>query len=351
MIEEPPFHASTELLVEVIRGPEVESIHRGALAVADPRGRIVASCGDPNLPAFVRSAAKPFQAMALHETGAVERFRVTEEELAIVIASHSGEPFHLDLVRSLQDRSGVREEWLRCGPQAPFDPPTRAAMRRAGDAPTPMHNNCSGKHTGMLAAARLLGAPVDSYLDPSHPVQTGNRRRLALLSDMDPDAIGLGVDGCSAPAFRMPLARFATAYARLAAAGVAGGAEILPGLRAAWDAMVHYPAVIAGTRERLDTALMLAARDSGIPLVAKAGAEGTYAIGVLTSEGPLGIALKIEDGSERARNAVALETLAQLGVLPEPMAAAVRDYHTPAILSLAGAPVGSVRPAFRLRLH
>lgn len=343
--------SSTELLVEVTRGPEVESIHRGALAVVDPQGRVVASCGDPDLATFVRSASKPFQAMVLHETGAIDRFRVSEEELAIVIASHSGEAFHLDLVRSLQGRSGVREEWLQCGPQVPFDPPTRSAMRRAGEAPTPMHNNCSGKHTGMLAASLVLGAPVDLYLDPAHPVQEWNRRCLAILSDMEPESIGIGVDGCSAPAFRLSLARFATAYARLTAAGTAGYDEPLPGLRAAWDAMVHYPAIIAGTRERLDTALMLAARTAGIPLVAKAGAEGTYAIGVLAPDRPLGIALKIEDGGERARNAVALEALAQLGLLPESMAGALREYHSPAVLSLAGAPVGRIRPAFRLHLH
>ncbi len=351
MIEGSPSAPATEILVEVTRGPEMESRHRGALAVADPQGRLIASCGDPDLATYVRSAAKPFQALALYESAAMERFRITEEELAVVIASHSGEPLHLDLVRSLQARSGVREEWLRCGPQAPFDPPTRQAMQRAGETPTAMHNNCSGKHTGMLAAALALGAPVDSYLDPSHPVQMANRRRLAIMTGLEPEQIGLAIDGCSAPTFRLPLSRFARAFARLAAAGTAGSDEMLPGLRAAWKAMVGFPAVIAGTRERLDTALMIAAREAGISLVAKAGAEGTYAIGAVTPTGPIGIALKIEDGGERARNSVAVETLAQLGLLPPGMADRVRDYHRPAVRSLAGARVGGIEPVFRLRLH
>jgi L-asparaginase II len=344
-----PLEGSTEVLIEVTRGSVVESIHRGAVAVCDARGRVVAYAGDPELPTFVRSAAKPFQAMALFETGVMEHAGLTEEELAVVIASHSGEAFHLRLVESLQAKTGVDAAWLQCGVQPPFDPVTRREMTRAGTAPTQMHNNCSGKHSGMLAVSVAIGAPVETYIDPDHPVQQGNRRRLASLAGVTPGEVDVAVDGCSAPAFRLPLGRFAAAIARLTAAGAAGEREALPGLGACWHAMVDFPEVIAGTRERLDTTLMLAAREVGLPLIAKAGAEGTYTIGVLTKDGPVGIALKVEDGGERGRNAVAIETLAQLGLLDDSMAAAMRDYHRPKLRNFAGREVGEVRPRFDLR--
>jgi L-asparaginase II len=344
-----PPAGSTEVLIEVTRGPEVESIHRGAVAVSDAQGRIVAFAGDPELPAFVRSAAKPFQAMSLFESEVMERAGLTDEELAIVISSHSGEPFHLRLVESVQRKTGVRADWLQCGVHPPFDPVARREMARAGVSATPMHNNCSGKHTGMLAVSLAIGGPIESYIDPDHPVQVGNRRRLAMLAGIPADAVGVAIDGCSAPAFRLPLGRFATAMARLTAAGAAGAVETAPGLAACWRAMVDHPDIIAGTRERLDTPLMSAAREAGLPLVAKAGAEGTYTIGVLTPDGPFGIALKVEDGGERGRNSVAIEALAQLGLLTESMTAAMRDYHRPRLRNFAGRDVGELRPRFTLR--
>lgn len=344
-----PLEGSTEVLIEVTRGSVVESIHRGAVAVCDAHGQVVAHAGDPELPTFVRSAAKPFQAMALFEAGVMERAGLTEEELAVVIASHSGEPFHLRLVESVQQKTGVDVEWLQCGVQPPFDPVTRREMTRSGAAPTQMHNNCSGKHSGMLAVSVAIGAPVGTYIDSEHPVQRGNRQRLATLAGIELGEVDVAIDGCSAPAFRLPLGRFATAIARLTAAGAAGEREPLPGLAACWHAMVDYPEVIAGTRERLDTALMLAAKNAGLPLIAKAGAEGTYTIGVLTKDGPLGIALKVEDGGERGRNAVAIEVLAQLGLLDDSMAAAMREYHRPRLRNFAGREVGEVRPRFDLR--
>jgi L-asparaginase II len=345
-----PLSAGTEVLVEVTRGPEVESIHRGAFAVCDPAGQPAAFAGDPRLATYLRSAVKPFQALALYESGAMERFAIPREELAIVIASHGGEPFHVDLVRSLMQRTGVREEWLRCGAHPPYDVVARTAMTRAGASPTVLHNNCSGKHVGMLAAALASGAPVETYVDPAHPVQAATRRRLALVGGLAPEEIGVAVDGCSAPTFRMPLASFATALAHLAAAGAGGGPDLVPGLAAAWTAMVEHPQVIAGTHERLDTDLMIAAREAGIPLIAKAGAEGTYGIAVLSpSRGPLGIAVKMEDGGERGRNAVSCEILDQLGLLAESMRGPLEPYHRPALRNRSGLPVGEIRPSFRLR--
>jgi len=343
----------TEVLVELTRGAVVESIHRGAFAVARADGHMIASCGNPSLGTWVRSAAKPFQALGLFESGAIDRFHIPEDELAIVIASHSGEDFHIRLVMSLMTRTGVREEWLLCGPQAPFDPITRAEMIRTGAKPGVLQNNCSGKHAGMCASALSMGVPVEGYVDPAHPVQEANRRRLALLGRMGgPGEVGVAVDGCSVPTFGVPLDRFATAFARLAEAGAASGAEAVPGMKAVWDAMVRRPEVIAGTRERIDTALMLGAREAGLPLVAKAGAEGVYAIGVVSERhGPIGIALKIEDGGERARNVAAIEILERLELARDPVLDLVAEYRARRLTNRAGRIVGEIRPCFDMRIR
>lgn len=340
--------ARTEVLVELTRGAAVESIHRGAFAVVDPEGRIVFSRGDPGLRTWTRSAVKPFQALALFESGAMDRFGIPEDELAIAIASHSGEPFHIRLVESLLRKIGLQAGELLCGPHLPFDPVARAEMLRRGEPPSVLHNNCSGKHAGMCAAAIAMGAPVTGYIESTHPLQAANRLRLASLGEMRFEGIRVGMDGCSAPSFEMPLDRLAMAFARLAAAGIGERPDDGSGLRPVWNAMVHHPDVIAGTRERIDTALMVAARAAGLPLVAKAGAEGAYAMGIDTAHGPLGIALKIEDGGERARNVVAIEILEGLGVMNEDIRASVAPFGARPLNSHAGLRVGEIRAVFDL---
>jgi L-asparaginase II len=291
---------------------------------------------------------KPLQALVLYDSGAIDRFGIPEDEVAIVIASHSGEAFHIALVESLMRRIGIHEGDLLCGPHPPFDPPTRLEMVRSGLQPGVLHNNCSGKHAGMCAAAIAMGEPIAGYCDPAHPVQLSNRRRVASLCGIDrPDSIDIAIDGCSAPTFGLPLDRLATAFARLAAAGTGALAEDAGDVRRIWDAMVHHPEVIAGTRERIDTALMVGARASGIPLAAKAGAEGVYAVGVVSPRfGPLGIALKIEDGGERARNVVAIEILERLGIMEDSIREATRGYGARSLDNRAGRRIGEIRPCF-----
>lgn len=336
---------ATEILVEVTRGAAVESIHRGVVVAVDPSGAVVASAGDPDLPVYVRSAAKPFQALALFDSGAVGRFALPSEHVAIAISSHSGEPFHLDLVRALLARTGGRQEWLRCGTHPPFDAEARAALLRQGDRPTALHHNCSGKHAGMIASSLALGADPESYLDPEHPVQVRILGILAALADMPVDEVGIAIDGCSAPSFRLPLRRFATAAARLA--GDAPGP--VPGLEEIRDAMIAHPEVIAGRHGRLDTDLMLLAREERVVLIAKSGAEGAYMVGVQTRQGPLGIAVKMEDGSDRGRSSAVVEAIAQLGALSEGAIDALRGWHRPALRNDSGREIGTVRPVMRMR--
>jgi L-asparaginase II len=397
-------------MVEVTRGERVESLHRGAIAVVDADGRLVGSWGNPAEPVYVRSSAKPFQALALVCSGAADAYGITEEELAVVCGSHSGEPQHVQLVRSVLHKAGLGDGDLRCGIHPPFDPGVRRTLALSGEEPNPLHNNCSGKHAGMLAAARYLGLPTASYVDPEHDIQIAIRGLLAFLAGLETDEVGLAVDGCAVPTFHVPLRGFALAMARLAAVGEGlemdslapaegeddldgepyepdedepegprrrapqtslqgsgEGAEDAPSsapesasdddqfpvpvpeaLERIWTAMKNHPVLIAGSRRRLCTDLMRVAGPMGIPLVAKSGAEGVYAMAVVQRGQAFGIALKVEDGAERARNAAALETLFQLGLLPGEAREALAGYHHPVVRTLRDEPVGEVRPHFRL---
>ena len=174
----------TETLVEVWRGGRVESEHRGAIAVVDAQGRVLAHIGDVRLTSYLRSSAKPFQLLPLIESGAADRFGLTDRELAVIAGSHSGEPRHLEAVQSILDKIGLSEDALQCGSHVPFNLNAAGALRAANQEPTSLHNNCSGKHAGMLAQAIDRGWSTADYLDPNHPVQLGIRRRLAELADL-----------------------------------------------------------------------------------------------------------------------------------------------------------------------
>src|SRR6266850_138508 len=186
-------------LVEVRRGDLVESVHFGAIAVVDARGRAVAAAGDPSLSVVLRSTAKPAQVLPVLDSGAARRFRLDEEQIAVMIGSHGGEPFHVRAVRSILKAAGLDEKALQCGAHAPYHRDSARALRHRRQKPTAVHNNCSGKHAGMLALAVHLGAPVDSYLDPGHPVQTLIRARIETLAGLPVGATRLAIDGCSAP--------------------------------------------------------------------------------------------------------------------------------------------------------
>ncbi len=383
---------SYQPMVEITRNSRLESLHRGAVAVVDARGKLVASLGNPKQPIYLRSAAKPFQALALVCSGAADAFGVTDEEMALICGSHSGEARHIALLEGLLRRTGLRAEQLQCGIHPPFDAQARRSLVEAGLVPTVMHNNCSGKHAGMLATARHLGLTLDDYIDPEHGVQTAIRGILAFLAGLEPEEVEVGIDGCAVPAFYMPLRSFSLAMARLAAAGEGiddvreedealedavydeeyevdateeGGAgpadgssggvtdDTLPvslprGLERTWRAMVAHPVVLGGSRGRLDTDLMRVAAAHGVPLVAKSGAEGVYAVSVVHDGEAYGVTLKVEDGAERARNSAAIEILRQLDLLPEEAVDQLSGYHQPVILTRREDAVGEVNPVFRL---
>src|SRR5262245_36729020 len=297
-------------LVVVRRGGVVESVHHGAIVVADASGRVDLAYGDAVAVTFLRSAAKPFQALPLLQSGAVERFGLTDEEVAVMIGSHGGEPFHVAAVQSILKKIGLGEEALQCGAHPPFHKPSAQALREAGLKPSAIHNNCSGKHAGMLALAVHLGAPTATYLEPKHPVQEQILDALTEMIGRSASAVPLAVDGCSAPTFGLPLASAATLYARLASPEGLRPA-LAEAARRAVATMRGRPEMVAGTG-RICTTLM---REGQAGLIAKIGAEGFYGAGLERDGRGFGIALKVADGDgEWGRSTATGEALRQLGL-------------------------------------
>ncbi len=296
------------VLVTATRGGLPESCHRVSVAAWE-KGRTVLALGDVASPVFQRSSAKPFQALEFLLSGAADRFGATERELAVVCASHGAEEEHVELVRSLLKKGGLDPSALRCGAHAPACTRASVLLAARGGKPEVVHNNCSGKHTGMVLTALHLGAPLETYLEPDHPLQVANRRNLALFAGMDPGSIRLGVDGCSAPNFALPLANQAAAFARLAEPDASIPPAHAEAARRIARAMSRHPRLVAWQGEG-DAALMGAAPGK---FVSKLGAEGVQGIGVFGRG--LGIALKAEDGASRPRLPLAVALLRAAGVL------------------------------------
>jgi L-asparaginase II len=341
-------------LVEATRGPLVESIHVGAAAVVDPQNRLVASLGDPNLVTFLRSSSKPFQALPLIEHGGAEAFQLSDQEIALICASHSGTEKHVAVLEALQAKIGVSPQDLLCGTHAPMDAASAAVLLRRGEAPTSLHHNCSGKHTGMLAATRLHQMSKEDYIHPDHPLQKMILQTVVEMMDMPVEDIVLGTDGCSAPVFAVPLHNAALAFARLC--DPAGLPEArAAALRHIAQAMPAHPDMVAGPG-RFDTALMAAFEGK---IITKVGAEGYQAVGLMPGLlGPdspaLGITLKIADGdlTDRARPVVILEILRQLGVpFTTSQQEALAPFDIRPVRNWRKLDVGQLRPCFQLNMH
>lgn len=339
----PAVAGASPLFARVLRGDFVESGHRGDAAVVDEDGGLLAGSGDPGRPIFPRSAAKPFQALALLEAGGAERFRLGSAEIALLCASHGGEPRHVRVARRLLERGGFAPRDLVCGPQEPMDPQAARLLVRRGEPATRLHNNCSGKHAGMLLACRARGFPPGGYWRADHPLQLEIRRRLARIASVRETGMRVAVDGCGLPVLSLPLSALALAYARLVSRGVAGESPVERRARLRiCGAMWERPEMVAG-RGRFTTAFLRAARNRSI---GKEGAEAVYAIGIRPpspSERAVGIAFKIEDGGTRARDAVALSILDRLGWLSARERRELAPFAAPPVVNAAGAVVGSIR--------
>ena len=331
--------SETECVVEVVRGAVVESAHRVHVAVVDAEGRLRASAGDPEMVTFFRSAAKPIQALPLVEEGAMERYGVTLEELALCCGSHSGSAAHVGVAESLLAKAGVTSEALACGAHPPFDDEARRALEEADLAPGRLHNNCSGKHAGMMVLARARGWSPADYHRAEHPVQGRVLAEVSRWTRIPVEVIGLATDGCGVPCFALPLRHMALSFAALAAAvrqGERGPATV-------FEAMTTHPAMVAG-EGRICTELT---RQAAGRLFAKVGAEGVYCVGVPGAE--LGIALKVEDGAARAVAPAVLGVLRELDLISEDDFGALHSHAFPDVLNTRGEVVGQIRPRVALR--
>ena len=332
-------------MVEIIRGGIIESSHLFVAAVANVQGEVLATWGNADLVTFLRSSAKPFQGIPLVESGAAPHFRLSEQELAIACASHAGTDDHIEVVHSILRKIGLSEADLRCGTHTPYDTKTSKKLIMAGEKPSPIRHNCSGKHAGMLAVARYLDASTSNYLETEHPVQVQILHNFAEMVSMAAADIVVGIDGCSAPNFAVSIRNAATAYARIMDPGQFS-IEKADSCRAIVRAMTAYPEMVSG-EGRFDTLLM---QVSSAQLLSKGGAEGFQGIGIppnsLGSGSPaLGVALKVLDGDlgSRALSVATIAVLDALGVLSAKERQQLKQFDSRPILNQSGLHVGEIR--------
>lgn len=324
--------------VEVLRGGFVESMHRVSVAVVDAGGALRAHVGAADGAVFARSAVKPVQAVPLVTDGAADRFGWGSPELALACASHSGEARHVETARSMLSSLGLEEDALACGAHAPFSAAAARELRERGEKPSRLHNNCSGKHAGMLAFAAAHGWPLRGYHHAEHPVQLRMLQEVSHWSGIGTDRIDVAVDGCGVATFSLPLRALALTFARLA---LAAHAKDTPPARLI-HAMTQYPELVGGT-DRLCTELMRVTRGR---IFAKVGAEGVYCAGVPGAE--IGVALKVEDGAKRAAEPALIEVLRLLGLLTDEDMAELERYARPDVMNTRGETVGSLRARIEL---
>ncbi len=317
------------VIAEVTRGGTVESRHRGTFIICDMEGNVKLSAGDTAKPVFPRSAIKSFQCMPLIESGAADRFALNDEEIAICCSSHHGEPDHVRVARAILKKCGAPESDLECGAHAPSARNAFIALIRAGGEPSSIHNNCSGKHSGMLALAEHLGAPHEGYTEIGHAVQQAVASVIERLCDVDLGTAAVGIDGCSVPNWAIPLRQLAIGFARMAQAECIAGQRIIAAVRA-------NPFLIAGTKH-FDTEVM-----QDVPrLFIKVGAEGVYC-GCIPHAG-LGFALKIDDGASRGAQVAIASALSKLDCWTEGERKALQLHSVETLSNWRKLQVGDIR--------
>ncbi len=331
-----------DIRVHTIRGSSIESIHHGNIAVVNIDGNDYHTSGNAAT-AYARSTAKLLQAITVMEMGAVDQFQLSDEEVVLLCASHNGEPAHTGKVQSIITKLGLDTAALQCGTHEPFHKETANQLLAAHQPITNLHNNCSGKHAGMLALCLKLGVSTDGYLSIDHPVQQAMKQTVKEMCEMDTmDGMYLGTDGCGVPVFGMPIRQLALAYAHL------GAPKHLSPKRAEacnriLNCLTKHPYFLAGT-DRFDTRLIEVTQGK---IIGKMGAEGIFALTV--PEKSLGLVIKIEDGSQRAIYPAVVEALMQLKLLSPSELKQLAPFHVPMIYNWNGQPVGRIQPVVNLR--
>ncbi len=331
-------HASEPLVPAafVHRGQGIEAVHTAAVAVVDGSSRLTHGLGDAETVFFSRSSIKPLQVLPLVEAGGLERFGFGSEELALCTASHNGSDQHRAIVAGMLQKLGVTESALQCGAGVPLQLKLFGKYPLHGEDQDPLRHNCSGKHSGFLALAKLLGQPLETYLEPASEAQVRVRSAVATACEVDSDSLLLGTDGCSAPNFALPLRNLAVGFKNLATADDSARSRI----RAA---MLAHPLLVSGER-RLDYDLSLAFPGQ---VVVKGGAEALLLLAF--REPALGIAIKVIDGAPRALGPILIETLKQLGLIDEiGKFPTLARYEAPRISNARKLKTGEIRADFQL---
>ena len=327
-------------LAQATRNGQVESVHFGSVAVVNTRGDLLYRAGNPDFVTFTRSTIKPFQAIPFVRGGGHEKFGFDSRELALLCASHSGEPMHTATAQSMLSKTGCNEHHLRCGCHVPLLYATLDKTPPPGENYNQLHHNCSGKHAGFLAWCVQHKQPLDTYIDPAHPLQQEVRAGVAAATGIPAADLGIGTDGCSAPNFALPLSRLALGYARLAQGE--RDAQFGSVFGDLFTAMTSHPELVSGTG-RSDLAFMQTAPGDW---VAKIGAEGVQAIGIRSAG--LGIAIKVADGNSRALFPATVSVLQQLGLLHDVAKTSLASWQQPLLRNARGLEVGDVRATVQL---
>jgi L-asparaginase II len=330
-------------LAVVSRGDATDSIHFGSVAVVDRDGRLLFSAGDPHWLTTTRSALKPLQAIPFAAGGGIERFGLSQRQIALLCASHSGEPKHVEAVADILSKIGCTKDQLLCGVQAPLFYTAHNELPPSNTGFSTLHHNCSGKHSGMLAYCRQNGIAVENYVAFDHPLQQAIRQSVGYFTGVDDSRLVGGIDGCSAPNYAVPLSGLALAYAKLACAADDARYGGAPSTLVA--AMIAHPDMVSGER-RSDFSLMRSGRGDW---VTKVGAEAVQAIGV-KSRG-WGIAVKVVDGNARGLQPATMSVLDQLGLLDTTQRDELSAWREPQILNYRGTVTGRVSPVVRLDRH
>jgi L-asparaginase II len=325
------------VLIDVLRGTVVESAHRGAVAAFDGDGKAVWEIGDTQRPVFPRSAVKAIQALPFVESGAADAYGFGDKELALACASHSGEPVHAELARTMLAKAGLDESALECGAHWPMDHDATVALARAGGVPSALHNNCSGKHAGFICTCCHTGIDHRGYVSAGHALQEMVRDAMEAVTGAAHDADHRGTDGCSIPTYAVPLRNFAIGFAKMAS-GRGLGPQRAKAAERLLRACMAESVLVSGTG-RADAKLMQAAPGR---IFVKVGAEGVYCAAL--PELGFGIALKCDDGAGRAAEAMIAAVLAKLLRSDEALSAELARQARPAIRSRIGVEVGALRP-------
>lgn len=331
----------SEILLHVTRGNIVENIHRGDIAVVNYKKELVSSVGNPYKKTFMRSCAKPIQALPVIESGAAKSFGINQKELAVICSSHYAEQFHIEAVSSILHKLGLHQDALLCGPTYSIKEEVTQSMCKAGYEKQRIYNNCSGKHAGMLAVSTKEGYDLSTYHQVEHPLQQIMLQTISDVCEVEKENIGIGIDGCGVPVVELPLFNMALSFAKLSHSSVfeENRKNAVDSIVAA---MTKFPEMVAGTGG-FCTELM---RNTNGKLIGKLGADSVYCIGIL--DYGIGIAVKVEDGNMMVLSSVVIEVLKQLGYLDQQELTDLRKFHLKETINSLNQKVGEIQPVFQM---